>query len=254
MSPAITEIPSPASGSAAASAKAIAISQLHDFLSGGLPDIFQWSLSRSPTAEELNGNLGNLFNAMFTHLRNTLPASEPSPDCFIFTDPGKPSVTFDELCTRVSHFVQILAQEGVSKGKSSSTKPLGPGDKVLVLASLGVEFFVGSLACMSLGATLIFLDPFMERAKMNVCIESILPITHIITNMKLTAFKKWALSRAVPALKKIPNVVEIPVNVEYQEDPCSGTEDNPDYLCSRRHNRSAHIHNRINRQSEAHSQ
>ncbi|KAI8351426.1 pyruvate phosphate dikinase [Mortierella sp. GBAus27b] len=122
--------------------------------------------------------------------------------------------TFDDLCSRITHFAQILAQEGPSKGKSGSSKPLGPGDKVLVLSSLGVDFFVGSIACLSLGATLIFLDPYMERAKMNVCIESILPVSHIITNMKLSAFKKWVLSRAIPALKKIPNVVEIPANVD----------------------------------------
>lgn len=152
---------------------------------------------------------------MFVHLRNTLPANEPSPDCFVFTDPGKPSVTFDDLCSRIGHFAQILAHEGAFKGKSSNAKPLGPGDKVLVLSSVGIDFFVGSIACLALGATLIFLDPYMERAKMNVCIESVLPVSHIITNMKLTAFKKWILSRAVPALKKIPNVVEIPVNVEY---------------------------------------
>jgi acyl-CoA synthetase (AMP-forming)/AMP-acid ligase II len=105
-----------------------------------------------------------------------------------------------------------LAQEGSFKSKGS--KPLAQGDKVLILSSLGVDFFVGSIACLSLGATLILLDPFMERAKMNVCIESVLPISHIVTNMKLTAFKKWILSRAVPALKKISNVVEIPINVE----------------------------------------
>ncbi|KAF9116759.1 hypothetical protein BGX27_011073 [Mortierella sp. AM989] len=200
--------------SAAGEAKAIAISQLHDFLSNGFPDIFRWSLNRSPTSEELNGNLCSLFNAMFTHLRNTLPPNESSPDCFIFTEPGKPSVTFDELCSRVSHFTQILSQEGPSKGKSSGTKPLSQGDKVLILSSLGVDFFVGSIACLSLGATLILLDPFMERAKMNVCIESVMPITHIVTNMKLTSFKKWALSRAIPALKKIPSIVEIPVNID----------------------------------------
>ncbi|KAF9934599.1 hypothetical protein FBU30_001363 [Linnemannia zychae] len=210
MSPSINEI-TPAS-SAAGAAKAIAISQLHDFLSGGFPDIFRWTLQRPPTTEELNGNLCSLFNAMFVHLRNTLPANESSPDCFIFTEPGKPAVTFDELCSRISHFTQVLTQQGTFKSKSS--KPLAQGDKVLILSSLGVDFFVGSIACLSLGATLILLDPFMERAKMNVCIESVLPITHIITNMKLTSFKKWILSRAVPALKKIPNVVEIPTNVD----------------------------------------
>lgn len=212
MSPSVNEItPASASGPAAA-AKTIAISQLHDFLSGGFPDIFRWTLHRPPTAEELNGNLCSLFNAMFVHFRSALPANEPSPDCFIFTQPGKPSVTFDELCSRISHFTQVLAQEGSFKSKSS--KPLAKGDKVLILSSLGVDFFVGSIACLSLGATLILLDPFMERAKMNLCIESVLPISHIVTNMKLTAFKKWILSRAVPALKKIPNVVEIPVNVD----------------------------------------
>lgn len=148
---------------------------------------------------------------MFTHFRSTLPENDPSPDCFIFTEAGKPSVTFDEICARITHFTQILAQEGKAK---SGIKPLVQGDKVLILSSLGVDFFVGSIACLSLGATLILLDPFMERAKMNICIESVLPISHIVTNMKLTAFKKWVLSRAVPALKKIPNVVEIPVNVE----------------------------------------
>ncbi|KAF9362704.1 hypothetical protein BGX34_005641 [Mortierella sp. NVP85] len=214
MSPAVTEILTSSSSLAATAAKAMAISQLHDFLSEGLPDIFRWSLNRPPTAEELNGNLCSLFNAMFVHLRNTLPANESSPDCFVFTNPGKPSVTFDDLCCRISHFAQILAQEGAFKGKSSNTKPLGPGDKVLVLSSVGVDFFVGSIACLALGATLIFLDPYMERAKMNVCIESVLPVSHIITNMRLTAFKKWILSRAVPALKKIPNVVEIPANVD----------------------------------------
>ncbi|KAG0210622.1 hypothetical protein BGX28_009147 [Mortierella sp. GBA30] len=212
MSPAITEVSAVATSTG--TAKTIAISQLHNFLSNGFPDIFRWSLERAPTAEELNGNLCSLFNAMFEHLRSALPASEPSPDCFIFTEPGKPSVTFDELCSRISHFTQILAQEGAFKSSSGKTKALRQGDKVLVLSSLGVEFFVGSIACLSLGATLILLDPFMERAKMNVCIESVLPITHIVTNMKLTAFKKWILSRAVPALKKIPNVVEIPVNVD----------------------------------------
>ncbi|KAF9897722.1 hypothetical protein BX616_005094, partial [Lobosporangium transversale] len=200
-----------------ASAKNIAISQLHDFLSGGLPDIFRWSLSRPPTTEELNGNLCSLFNAMFVHFRKTLPESEPSPDCFIFTEPGKPSVTFDDLCSRISHFTQILAQGGPFKGKNSgsnsASRPLSKGDKVLILSSLGVDFFVGSIACLSLGATLVLLDPFMERAKMNICIESVLPITHIVTNMKLTAFKKWVLSRAVPSLKKIQNIVEIPTNV-----------------------------------------
>ncbi|KAF9359833.1 hypothetical protein BGX26_011301 [Mortierella sp. AD094] len=199
--------------SSAGSAKAIAISQLHDFLSNGFPDIFRWSLHRPPTTEERNGNLCSLFNAMFIHFRNTLPANEPSPDCFIFTEPGKPSVTFDELCSRISHFAQILAQNGAPTTRSGA-KPLVQGDKVLVLSSLGVDFFVGSIACLSLGATLILLDPFMERAKMNVCIESVLPITHIVTNMKLTTFKKWVLSRAVPALKKISNIVEIPVNVD----------------------------------------
>ncbi|KAF9438995.1 hypothetical protein BGZ76_001890 [Entomortierella beljakovae] len=194
-------------------AKKIAISNLHDFLSNGFPDIFRWSLDRPPTTEELNGNLCSLFNAMFIHFRNTLPANEPSPDCFIFTEPGKPSVTYDELCSRISHFTQILAHEGNVKAKSN-TKPLRKGDKVLILSSLGVDFFVGSIACLSLGATLILLDPFMERAKMNICIDSVLPITHIVTNMKLTSFKKWVLSRAIPALKKIPNVVEIPVNVD----------------------------------------
>ncbi|KAG0368974.1 hypothetical protein BGZ54_000670, partial [Gamsiella multidivaricata] len=211
MSPAITEITNSASSSAGA-AKAIAISQLHEFLSGGFPDIFRWSLNRPPTAEELNGNLCSLFNAMFEHFRNALPANDPSPDCFIFTEPGKPSVTFDELCSRISHFTQILAQEGPYKSKSRAS--LSKGDRVLILSSLGVDFFVGSIACLSLGATLILLDPFMERAKMNVCIESVLPIAHIVTNMKLTSFKKWVLSRAVPALKDIPNVVEIPVNVD----------------------------------------
>ncbi|KAG0005428.1 hypothetical protein BGZ79_004845 [Entomortierella chlamydospora] len=212
MSPEITQAVA-ASYSSTESAKAIAVSQLHDFLSNGFPDIFRWSLHRPPTAEERNGNLCSLFNAMFTHLRNTLPTNEPSPDCFIFTEPGKPSVTFDELCSRISHLAQILAQDGTSKSRSG-TKPLGQGDKVLILSSLGVDFFVGSIACLSLGATLILLDPFMERAKMNVCIESVLPITHIVTNMKLTIFKKWILSKAVPALKKIPNIVEIPVNVD----------------------------------------
>ncbi|KAF9173858.1 hypothetical protein BGX21_006064 [Mortierella sp. AD011] len=212
MSPEITQTVA-ANYSSTESAKAIAVSQLHDFLSSGFPDIFRWSLHRPPTAEERNGNLCSLFNAMFTHLRNTLPANEPSPDCFIFTEPGKPSVTFDELCSRISHLAQILAQNGTSKSRSG-TKPLGQGDKVLILSSLGVDFFVGSIACLSLGATLILLDPFMERAKMNVCIESVLPITHIVTNMKLTIFKKWVLSKAVPALKKIPNIVEIPVNVD----------------------------------------
>ncbi|KAG0212455.1 hypothetical protein BGX33_003635 [Mortierella sp. NVP41] len=211
MSPSVNEITAASSGPAAA--KTIAISQLHDFLSGGFPDIFRWTLYRAPTPEELNGNLCSLFNAMFVHFRNTLPANEPSPDCFIFTEPGKPSVTFDELCSRISHFTQVLTQEGSFKSKGGA-KPLAQGDKVLILSSLGVDFFVGSIACLSLGATLILLDPFMERAKMNVCIESVLPITHIVTNMKLTAFKKWILSRAVPALKKIPNVIEIPVNVD----------------------------------------
>ncbi|KAK3835494.1 MAG: pyruvate phosphate dikinase [Linnemannia gamsii] len=211
MSPSAAEI-SPSSGPAAA--KTIAISQLHDFLSGGFPDIFRWTLHRPPTAEELNGNLCSLFNAMFVHFRNTLPANDPSPDCFIFTEPGRPAVTFDELCSRISHFTEVLAQKGSKSSKSGSSKPLAQGDKVLILSSLGVDFFVGSIACLSLGATLILLDPFMERAKMNVCIESVLPISHIVTNMKLTAFKKWILSRAVPALKKIPNVVEIPVNVD----------------------------------------
>ncbi|KAG9063750.1 hypothetical protein KI688_003862 [Linnemannia hyalina] len=212
MSPSVNEItPASASGPAAA-AKTIAISQLHDFLSGGFPDIFRWTLHRPPTTEELNGNLCSLFNAMFVHFRNTLPANEPSPECFIFTEPGKPAVTFDDLCSRISHFTQVLTQEGSFKSKGS--KPLAQGDKVLILSSLGVDFFVGSIACLALGATLILLDPFMERAKMSVCIESVLPISHIVTNMKLTAFKKWILSRAVPALKKIPNVVEIPVNVD----------------------------------------
>ncbi|KAF8981029.1 hypothetical protein BGZ46_003323, partial [Entomortierella lignicola] len=195
-------------------AKAIAISHLHDFLSKGFPDIFRWSLHRPPTTEELNGNLCSLFNAMFVHFRSALPANESSPDCFIFTEPGKPSVTYDELCSRISHFAQILAQDGTSKARSSGIKPLNPGDKVLILSSLGVDFFVGSIACLSLGATLVLLDPFMERAKMNVCIESVMPITHIVTNMKLSSFKKWALSRAIPALKKITNIVEIPVNVD----------------------------------------
>ncbi|KAG0030539.1 hypothetical protein BGZ82_007398 [Podila clonocystis] len=212
MSPAVTEVP-PAATNTASPAKEIAISQLHDFLSGGFPDIFRWSLHRAPTKEELNGNLCALFNAMFTHFRSTLPENDPSPDCFIFTEPGKPSVTFDEICARITHFTQILAQDGSVKVKSG-VKPLVQGDKVLILSSLGVDFFVGSIACLSLGATLILLDPFMERAKMNVCIESVLPISHIVTNMKLTAFKKWVLSRAVPALKKIPNVVEVPVNVD----------------------------------------
>ncbi|KAG0095847.1 hypothetical protein BGZ93_005382 [Podila epicladia] len=212
MSPAITEVP-PTATNIASPAKEIAISQLHDFLSGGFPDIFRWSLHRAPTQEELNGNLCALFNAMFTHFRSTLPENDPSPDCFIFTEPGKPSVTFDEICARITHFTQILAQDGSVKAKGG-VKPLVQGDKVLILSSLGVDFFVGSIACLSLGATLILLDPFMERAKMNVCIESVLPISHIVTNMKLTAFKKWLLSRAVPALKKIPNVVEIPVNVD----------------------------------------
>ncbi|KAG0334700.1 hypothetical protein BG000_008115 [Podila horticola] len=212
MSPAVTEV-LPTATNTASPAKEIAISQLHDFLSGGFPDIFRWSLSRAPTQEELNGNLCALFNAMFTHFRSTLPENDPSPDCFIFTEPGKPSVTFDEICARITHFTQILAQDGSVKAKSG-VKPLVQGDKVLILSSLGVDFFVGSIACLSLGATLILLDPFMERAKMNVCIESVLPISHIVTNMKLTAFKKWVLSRAVPALKKIPNVVEIPVNVD----------------------------------------
>ncbi|KAF9301627.1 hypothetical protein BGZ74_006478, partial [Mortierella antarctica] len=212
MSPAVTEVP-PTATNVASPAKEIAISQLHDFLSGEFPDIFRWSLHRAPTQEELNGNLCALFNAMFTHFRSTLPQNDPSPDCFIFTEPGKPSVTFDEICARITHFTQILAQDGSAKAKSG-VKPLVQGDKVLILSSLGVDFFVGSIACLSLGATLILLDPFMERAKMNVCIESVLPISHIVTNMKLTAFKKWVLSRAVPALKKIPNVVEIPVNVD----------------------------------------
>ncbi|KAG0309107.1 hypothetical protein BGZ98_005219 [Dissophora globulifera] len=207
------DVPLATPTASAGAAKSIAISQLHDFLSGGFPDIFRWSLNRPPTTEELNGNLCSLFNAMFDHLRSTLPANEPSPDCFIFTEPEKPSVTFDDLCSRISHFSQILAQNGPSKSKST-VKPLRQGDKVLILSSLGVDFFVGSIAVLSLGATLILLDPFMERAKMNVCIESVLPITHIVTNMRLTAFKKWILSRAVPALKKIPNVVEIPVNVD----------------------------------------
>lgn len=206
--PAVTEVPPT---EASSPAKEIAISQLHDFLSEGFPDIFRWSLRRAPTQEELNGNLCALFNAMFTHFRSTLPENDPSPDCFIFTEAGKPSVTFDEICARITHFTQILAQEGKAK---SGVKPLVQGDKVLILSSLGVDFFVGSIACLSLGATLILLDPFMERAKMNICIESVLPISHIVTNMKLTAFKKWVLSRAVPALKKIPNVVEIPVNVD----------------------------------------
>ncbi|KAG0266047.1 hypothetical protein BG011_003485 [Mortierella polycephala] len=211
MSPAVTEVPASTTSPATSeltvvnAAKTIAISHLHDFLSGEFPDIFRWSLQRAPTTEELNGNLCSLFNAMFVHFQNTLPASEPSPDCFIFTEPGKPSVTFDELCSRISHFTQILA---------TGNKPMRQGDKVLILSSLGVDFFVGSIACLSLGATLVLLDPFMERAKMNVCIESVLPISYIVTNMKLTAFKKWVLSRAVPALKKIPNVVEIPVNVD----------------------------------------
>ena len=202
----------PAAPNPAGVAKSIAISQLHDFLSHGFPDIFQWSLNRPPTKEELNGNLCSLFNAMFIHFRDTLPAHEPSPDCFIFTQPGQPSVTFDELCSRISHFTQILASAGTGK---NSRPPLSRGEKVLILSSLGVDFFVGSIACLSLGATLILLDPFMERAKMNICIESVLPITHIVTNMKLTVFKKWVLSKAVPALKKIPHIVEIPVNVEY---------------------------------------
>ncbi|KAF9425574.1 hypothetical protein BGZ94_007418 [Podila epigama] len=216
MSPTATEVPAAANAVAhtpSTAAKDIAISQLHDFLSGGFPDIFRWSLHRAPTPEELNGNLCALFNAMFTHFRSTLPENESSPDCFIFTEPGKPSVTFDELCARISHFTQVLAQTGSVKTKSG-IKPLVQGDKVLILSSLGVDFFVGSIACLALGATLILLDPFMERAKMSVCIESVLPITHIVTNMKLTSFKKWILSRAVPALKKIPNVVEIPVNVD----------------------------------------
>ncbi|KAF9960362.1 hypothetical protein BGZ72_007167 [Mortierella alpina] len=213
MSPAVIEVPV-ATAPAASPAKTIAISQLHNFLSEGFPDIFRWSLQRAPTAEELNGNLCSLFNAMFEHLRTTLPTNEPSPDCFIFTEPGKPSVSFDDLCSRISHFTQILAKEGAKSSGNGKSRALGQGDKVLVLSSLGVDFFVGSIACLSLGATLILLDPFMERAKMNVCIESVLPITHIVTNMKLTAFKKWILSRAVPALKNIPNVVEIPVNVD----------------------------------------
>lgn len=123
-------------------------------------------------------------------------------------------MTFDELCSRITYFTQILAQQGLNQKNKSSTQPLNAGDKVLILSSLGVDFFVGAIACLALGATLILLDPYMERAKMSVCIESVLPISHIVTNMKLTAFKKWILSRAVPALKKIPNVVEIPVNVE----------------------------------------
>ncbi|KAG0348411.1 hypothetical protein BG004_005252 [Podila humilis] len=215
MSPsAITEVPiSEVPCTSTTAAKDIAISQLHDFLSGGFPDIFRWSLQRTPTEEELNGNLCALFNAMFTHFRSTLSRDEPSPDCFIFTEPGKPGVTFDELCARITHFAQILAQDRSERIKSG-VKPLVQGDKVLVLSSLGVDFFVGSIACLSQGATLILLDPFMERAKMNICIESVLPVSHIVTNMKLNTFKKWVLSRAVPALKKIPYVVEIPVNVD----------------------------------------
>ncbi|KAF9553512.1 hypothetical protein BGW38_009384, partial [Lunasporangiospora selenospora] len=139
---------------------------------------------------------------MFAYLRQIMPSATLSPECFIFTDPGKPAVTFDDLCKRISHFTQVLTKD--------TNKPVAKGDKVLILSSLGVDFFVGSIACLSLGATLVLLDPYMERAKMNVCIESVLPISHIVTNMKLTTFKKWILSRAVPALKKIPNVVEIP--------------------------------------------
>ncbi|KAG0240446.1 hypothetical protein BGW41_006967 [Actinomortierella wolfii] len=191
-----------------AEAKQIAISQLHDFLSKGIPDIFQWNLKRSPTAEEMNGNICSLFNAMFTHYREAIGLDAPSPDCFVFTQPDKPAVTFDEMCSRISHFTQILKQG------TKTCKPLQKGDKVLILSSLGVDFYVGAIAVLSLGATLVLLDPYMERAKMSVCIESVMPITHIVTNMKLTSFKKWILSRAVPALKKIHNVAEIPVNVD----------------------------------------
>ncbi|KAF9289319.1 hypothetical protein BGZ68_009626 [Mortierella alpina] len=108
---------------------------------------------------------------MFEHLRATLPPNEPSPDCFIFTEPDKPSISFEELCSRISHFTQVLAKEGAKSSSSGKSKALGQGDKVLILSSLGVDFFVGSIACLSLGATLILLDPFMERAKMNVCID-----------------------------------------------------------------------------------
>ncbi|KAF9161211.1 hypothetical protein DFQ26_004772 [Actinomortierella ambigua] len=191
-----------------AEAKHIAINQLHDFLSQGLPDIFRWSVKRPPTEEEMNGNICSLFNAMFTHFRETVAPDAPSPDCFVFTQPDMPAVTFDEMCSRISHFTQILSQG------YKSCKPLQKGDKVLILASLGVDFYVGAIAVLSLGATLVLLDPYMERSKMSVCIESVMPITHIVTNMKLTSFKKWILSRAVPALKKISNVAEIPIHVD----------------------------------------
>jgi olefin beta-lactone synthetase len=90
-------------------------------------------------------------------------AERPDQDAVVVARTGE-RITYSELATRASRLASGLAAEG-----------LGPGDRVCLFVTPGLDLIALTYALFQLGAVPVLADPGMGRERLLACIEHLAP-------------------------------------------------------------------------------
>jgi non-ribosomal peptide synthetase component E (peptide arylation enzyme) len=92
----------------------------------------------------------NVTDLFFAH-------AEKSPArCAIVN--GKNRISYGELATQVKQTAAYFQSKGIGKG-----------DRVLVFLPMGIDLYRTVLALFDIGATVVFLDEWVSRERLDVC-------------------------------------------------------------------------------------
>ncbi len=95
-------------------------------------------------------NRVNVTDLFFFH-------AEKSPDRCAIVD-GKARISYGELATEVKATAAYFQSKGIVKG-----------DRVLVFVPMGIDLYRTVLALFDIGATVVFLDEWVSRERLDVC-------------------------------------------------------------------------------------
>lgn len=107
--------------------------------------------------------------------------------------PGQPAISFAELSSLSAKMQKLFLQNKIE-----------PGQKVILLAPLTPQLYAAIIALLSLGVTILLIEPWMKLDKIKNLIKSTQPISFIYSG-----WLPWAWGMRSSPIRKIKNWVSL---------------------------------------------